>query len=96
VLTAGALTFLLGTVANSQEQFPIMDKLAQKVIAKYQTSSCADLKAQKAEPPAPGPQAEMKAKVMAQLKSNPQMRQAFLNKVAPPIAEKMFECGMIP
>ena len=30
------------------------------------------------------------------LKSDPQMRTAFLNKVAAPIVNKMFECGMIP
>jgi hypothetical protein len=30
------------------------------------------------------------------LKADPQMRAAFIAKVAPPIANKMFECGMIP
>jgi hypothetical protein len=30
------------------------------------------------------------------LKSDPQMRSAFISKVAAPIANKMFECGMIP
>ena len=30
------------------------------------------------------------------LRGNPQMRTAFINKVAPPIVNKMFECGMIP
>jgi hypothetical protein len=30
------------------------------------------------------------------LKSDAQMRAAFINKVAAPIANKMFECGMIP
>ena len=32
----------------------------------------------------------------ASCKSDPQMRTAFINKVAAPIANKMFECGMIP
>jgi hypothetical protein len=30
------------------------------------------------------------------LKSDPQMRAVFINKIAPPIANKMFDCGMIP
>jgi hypothetical protein len=38
---------------------------------------------------------------MAFLKGNPQMRtifvnKVFVNKVAAPVANKMFECGMIP
>jgi hypothetical protein len=30
------------------------------------------------------------------LRNEPQMRLAFINRVAAPIANKMFECGMIP
>jgi hypothetical protein len=30
------------------------------------------------------------------LKGDPQMREVFINKIAPPIANKMFDCGMIP
>ena len=30
------------------------------------------------------------------LKKDPQMRQHFLNRIAGPIVNKMFECGMIP
>jgi hypothetical protein len=82
--------------ANTQQsQYPMMDKVAQKVIEKYQTSSCEDLRAQKEQPPDPQ-QAAMKQKVVGMLKSDPKMREHFLNKVAAPIANKMFECGMIP
>jgi hypothetical protein len=35
-------------------------------------------------------------RVVQILRGDPQMRQAFINKVAAPIANKMFECGMIP
>ena len=83
-------------LANTQQsQYPMMDKVAQKVIEKYQTSSCDDLRAQKEQPPDPQ-QAAMKQKVVGMLKSDPKMREHFLNKVAAPIANKMFECGMIP
>jgi hypothetical protein len=82
--------------ANTQQsEYPMMDKVAQKVIDKYQTSSCEDLKAQKEQPPDPQ-QAAMKQKVVGLLRNDPKMREHFLNKVAAPIANKMFECGMIP
>ena len=35
-------------------------------------------------------------KAVGMLRSYLQMREQFLNKVAPTIANKMFECGMIP
>jgi hypothetical protein len=78
-----------------QSEYPMMDKIAQKVIDKYQNSSCEDLKAQKEQPLDPQ-QAAMKQKVLGLLKNDPKMREQFLNKVAAPIANKMFECGMIP
>ena len=30
------------------------------------------------------------------MRNDPQMRAAFIDRVAAPIANKMFECGMIP
>jgi len=72
-------------------QYPIMDRVAEKVIQKYQSSSCEQLWAQKSQP-----KSEEEQRVIGFLKGDPQMRQAFLNKVAGPIANKMFECGMIP
>jgi hypothetical protein len=93
------LMFMLASAVPSastqQSEYPIMDKVAQKVIDKYQNSTCADLKAQKQEPPDPQ-QAATKQKVVGLLKGDPKMREHFLNKVAAPIANKMFECGMIP
>ena len=85
---------LLCAAVNAQ-QFPIMDKIADKVIQKYQTSTCEQLwqeRAQKGKAPKP----PMEQKALQMLKSDPQMRSAFINKVAAPIANKMFECGMIP
>ena len=79
--------------AQPQEQHPLLDKVAEKVIQKYHTSTCEQLwvkKSQKAPPSAE------EQKAIAFLKSDPQMRTLFLNKVAAPIANKMFECGMIP
>ena len=80
---------------QAQSQYPIVDKLADKVIQKYQTESCADLKAKKQEP-ATAQKSAMEQRVVQELKSNPDMRKHFLNRVAGPIANKMFECGMVP
>ena len=85
---------LVCAVVNAQE-FPIMDKIANKVIQKYQTSTCEQLwqeRAQKGKAPKP----QMEQEALEMLKSDPQMRAVFINKVAAPIANKMFECGMIP
>lgn len=82
-------------MARAQESFPIMEKLAQKVIEKYQTSSCQQLAQQKSQPPT-GQKAQMEQRAIQTLRNDPQMRTAFLNRVAAPIANKMFECGMIP
>jgi hypothetical protein len=72
-------------------QFPIMDRVADKVVQKYQGMSCEQLWAQKSQP-----KSEEEQRVIGFLKSDPQMRQAFVNKVAGPIVNKMFECGMVP
>jgi transposase len=69
--------------------------LRLEVIAKYQNSSCEQLAAQKQHSPS-GQQAAIKQKVIEQLQQNPQMREYFLNKVAGPIVNKLFVCGMIP
>jgi hypothetical protein len=79
--------------AQAQGQYPIMDQIANKVISKYQNSSCEQLWEQKGQH-APPSMEEQRA--IGILKNDPQMRAAFINKIAPPIANKMFDCGMIP
>ena len=95
VLLLLTLAINVSSANTQQSEYPVMDKVAQKVVDKYQTSSCEDLKAQKEQPPDPK-QAAMKQKVVGMLKNDPKMREQFLSKVAAPIANKMFECGMIP
>jgi hypothetical protein len=80
-----------GTYA--QDQHPILDQAANKVIMKYQNATCEQLWAERANKQPPTPQQQ---KVIAFLKTDPTMRTLFINKVAAPIANKMFECGMIP
>jgi hypothetical protein len=81
---------LLPALARAQD-YPIMNMVADKVIQKYEQSTCEQLWKKKGQPKPP-----MEQKVIQLLKSDPQMREAFIDKVAAPIANKMFECGMIP
>jgi replication initiation and membrane attachment protein DnaB len=81
------------TNAQPPQQYSIMDKVAAKIIAKYQNSTCNDLYQQKAQKAPPSPEEK---KVVEFLHNDPQMRAAFINKVAAPIANKLFECGLIP
>jgi hypothetical protein len=92
---AASLICIAIAAAQAQGQYPVMDRLAQRVIQKYQSSSCQQLAAQRGQRPS-GMQGEMEQRVIRVLHEDPQMRQAFLNKVAGPIANKLFECGMIP
>jgi hypothetical protein len=75
------------------QQFPMIDQLAHHVVQKYQTSSCEQLLQEKS---APKPKSEAEQKVITMLRTDPQMRAAFINQVAAPIVNKMFECGMVP
>jgi hypothetical protein len=81
------------TAAQTQSQHPLLDMLAAKVIKKYQSTPCAQLKEQKADKQPPTAQEQ---KVIQFLKSDPQMRTLFIDKIAAPVANRMFECGMIP
>ena len=89
------LAIALLVAAVNAQQYPIMDKIADKVVQKYQQATCEQLwqeRAQKGKAPKP----QMEQEALDMLKSDPQMRSAFISKVAAPIANKMFECGMIP
>jgi hypothetical protein len=92
-----AFVFVLLPVglAWAQESYPIMEKVAQKVIEKYQTSSCQQLAQQKSQP-LTGQKAQVEQRTIQLLRNDPQMRTEFLNRVAGPVANKLFECGMIP
>ena len=83
------------TAGIAYAQYPIMNMVADKVIQKYQSSSCQQLWAEKAAGQGQ-PKPEMEQRVVQMLQQDPQMRQAFFAKVSAPIVNKMFECGMIP
>jgi hypothetical protein len=76
-------------VAGSPQAGRILDAVASGH-QKYQTSSCEQLW-EEGQLKSPEEQ-----KAVNFLRNDPQARTAFLNQVAGPIANKMFECGMIP
>jgi len=81
--------------AGDPQQFPVMDAIANKIVQKYQTSTCEQLWQEKAQAKNK-PKSTQEQEAISILHNDPQMRAAFINKIAAPIANKMFECGMIP
>src|SRR5260221_704323 len=69
----------------------LLDFMGDRVIAKFQTSTCEQLKAQKAEP-----KTDKEAMALDFLRHDTQARIAFIDKIAAPVANKMFECDMFP
>jgi hypothetical protein len=90
-LFAAAIALLYVSVAAAQH--PVLDQVANKVVAKYQTSTCQQLMTSKAEkqPPSAGEQ-----KAMEMLKTDPTLRHEFVGIVADPVVDKLIQCGMIP
>ena len=86
-----ALPVLLFAGASNAQQYPLLDRAANKVVQKYQNSSCEQLWQERGQP-----HSQREQEAINFLHSDPQMRRIFIERVAAPIANKMFECGMIP
>jgi len=86
-----ALALALFVAGAAAAQYPMMDMIAGTVIQKYQQASCEQLWEQRGKPKSAQEQEAIKL-----LRGDPQMRTAFINKIAAPVANKMFECGMLP
>jgi hypothetical protein len=84
---AGAVALYAGVTFA---QYPIMNMVAERVIQKYQSSTCEQLWQTRGQH---GPKEQ---EIIGMLRNDPQMRQAFINQVAGPVVNKMFECGMVP
>ena len=86
-----ALVPALLCVSVAGAQHPLLDMAANKVIQKYQQSSCEQLWEQKGKP-----KTAQEQEIITFLRGDAQMRTEFINRIAGPVANKMFECGMIP
>jgi hypothetical protein len=85
----GTLALVVASAAFAQGM--LLDAAADKVIKKYQTATCDELKAQKKEPPS-----DKEKEAIEFLRNDSQARISFINKIAAPVLNKMFDCGMIP
>jgi hypothetical protein len=78
-------------VSGSGAQYPAMDALANRVVQKYQQATCEQLAEKRGQP-----KSQQEQEAIKLLRSDPARRAEFLDKVAGPLANKMFECGMLP
>ena len=90
-IRAATLVAALLVAGDAAAQGMLLDFAADKVIKKYQSSSCDQLKALKGEPPS-----EKEKMAIDFLRDDAQARKAFIDKIAAPVLNKMFECGLIP
>ena len=78
------------------QQYPVMEGIAEEsnpeVPGILLPSSCGPKRGR----PRPREQLQKQENATQMLRQDPAMRKAFLDIVAAPIANKMFECGMIP
>lgn len=86
-----ALVPVVLVVGVAGAQHPVLDMAANRVVQKYEQATCEQLWEQRGKPKTPQEQ-----EVIQFLRSDPQMRAEFINRVAAPVANKLFECGMIP
>jgi hypothetical protein len=81
---------LMGVGAASA-QYPMLDLIASNVVQKYGMASCEQLWEAKGKP-----KTAQEQELVQILRNDPHMRIVFVNKIAAPVVNKMFECGMIP
>ncbi len=89
----GALVFAIAMIVAGAAvaEGALVDAAADKVIKKYQAATCDQLKVQKSEPPS-----EKEKIALDLLRDDPKARVAFIDKIAAPVLNKMFECSIVP
>jgi hypothetical protein len=85
------LALALLFVGLAAAQYPLLDLIADRVVQKYQQATCEQLWEARGKP-----KSAQEQEAVQILRADPQMRTVFLNKIAAPVANKMFECGLIP
>jgi hypothetical protein len=90
-----AIAVAIAVVGLKAQQHPIVDMMAEHLIQKYQTSSCEQLSQERSQHQG-HPKTPQQQEAITMLRNNPQLRAEFMDRVAAPIANKLFDCGMIP
>ncbi len=88
-LFAMLVTLLWAGVAGAQN--PLLNLVASNVIQKYQNATCEQLWEARSKP-----KSAQEQEMIQMLRSDPQLRTQFINMIAAPVANKLFECSMIP
>jgi hypothetical protein len=92
-VSLAGLLFSLSASVFAQNQYPLMDDVAHKIVQKYQSSTCEQLWVRKS---AHAPPTMEETRVVTFLHDDADMRTAFMKIVAPPVVTKLFDCGLIP
>jgi hypothetical protein len=87
-IAVGIAALILAGGASAQGM--LLDAAADKVITKYQTATCEELKAQRNQP-----RTDKEKEAVEFLRNDSQARVSFIGKIAAPVLNKMFDCGMI-
>lgn len=94
LLLTTVLLLLCADLATAQ-QYPMLDKIADRVVHKYKGASCEQLWQERAAGQKKAkPQEEQR--LVQFLREDAGARAEFFRRVSDPIVTKMFECGMIP
>lgn len=91
----GAVVTALVVASVARADYPVVDKVADKLIQKYQSASCQELQQQKAQSHGKTKSAT-EERAIQMLHEDAGARTEFFSKVSAPIVNKLFECGMIP
>ena len=94
-IAAVSVLMSLGATVAQAGQFPMADMIAQNLVMKYQNSTCEQLWQERMQKEGK-PKTPREQEMIQVLRNSPAMRTEFLNMIAAPIVNKMFECGMIP
>jgi hypothetical protein len=86
-----AAALCMAAAPASASDNPLLDMIASSVVKKYQSSTCEQLWQQRGQPKSAQAQEFLKL-----LEGNPSLRTEFINEVAAPVVNKMFECGLVP
>jgi len=96
IVVTFAIALGVSVIGVASQQYPVVDALAGKIVQKYQSATCDQLWQERSQGRSGQPKSPHEQQAIQMLQNNPQMRAEFINRVAAPIANKMFECGMIP
>lgn len=102
-LVATGLTLAIGWLSVAQAQpgdrkERVVGVAADAVVNRISSSSCDDFAAGLEEAKARKAKggSEQRERLTNAMQRNPELRAEFINKVAGPLANKLFDCGLIP